>query len=293
MIKSMTGFGRSESNIQGIKLAVEIRTVNHRYHEIMFKMPKDFYIIEDLMRKKIKEYIQRGRVDVFISIEKEESSNQILKVDWNLVNQYIDIIKEFNNRTDFNGSIELRDLLKFPDIINLGYGQIDVELLKSDFLNMIELACNGLTEMRKVEGNNLYLDLSSRIDYLKNLLDGVEKKAPSVVIDYRERLVNRINEWLDGTVEIDESRLLNEVAFFTDKASIDEEITRMKSHFNQLLIILQQSEPVGRKLDFLIQEMNREINTIGSKANDLTLSQLVVEMKSELEKLREQVQNVE
>lgn len=293
MIKSMTGFGRFESNIRDIKLTVEIRTVNHKYHEIMFKMPKDFYIIEDLMRKKIKEYVQRGRVDVFVTIEKQGNSNQKLKVDWNLVNQYINIVEEFGTLTEIKGNIELRDLLKFPDIINLGYEQIDVELLKSDFLELIELACKSLVEMRMVEGNNLYLDLSSRIDYMKSLLDKVEQRAPTVITDYRERLLNRINEWVDGSIELDESRLFNEVAFFTDKANIDEEITRLRSHFDQFLIIIHQSEPVGRKLDFLIQEMNREINTIGSKANDLSLSKLVVEMKSELEKLREQVQNVE
>lgn len=293
MIKSMTGYGRVESNIQGIKVTVDIRTVNHKYHEIMFKMPKDLYIIEDLMRKKVKEYLKRGRVDVFITIDREQNPNQILKVDWNLVDQYLNIVKEFNKRVNTNESIEFRDLVSLPDIINLGHNLMDVEVLKPEILEIIDSACRNLTKMRVIEGENLQIDLTSRIDILKNLLDEIITRAPSVVLDYRERLVNRISEWLNGVVELDESRILNEVAFYTDKASIDEETTRIKSHFDQFISILHEEEPVGRKLDFLIQEMNREVNTIGSKANDLFLSRLVVEMKSELEKLREQVQNVE
>lgn len=293
MIKSMTGYGRVESNIQGIKVTVDIRTVNHKYHEIMFKMPKDLYIIEDLMRKKVKEYLKRGRVDVFITIDREQNPNQILKVDWNLVDQYLNIVKEFNKRVNTNESIEFRDLVSLPDIINLGHNLMDVEVLKPAFLEIIDSACRNLTKMRVIEGENLQIDLTSRIDILKKLLDEIITRAPSVVLDYRERLVNRISEWLNGVVELDESRILNEVAFYTDKASIDEETTRIKSHFDQFISILHEEEPVGRKLDFLIQEMNREVNTIGSKANDLFLSRLVVEMKSELEKLREQVQNVE
>ncbi|MGD9677868.1 MAG: YicC/YloC family endoribonuclease [Vulcanibacillus sp.] len=293
MIKSMTGYGRTESIIQGIKVTVEIRTVNHRYNEINFKMPRDFYIIEDLMKKKINEYVKRGKVDVFISIDKEQNLNQRLKVDWNLVDQYLNLFKEVNSRLDIKGNIEFKDLISFPDVINLGHSVIDIEVLKQDFLETIDLACKNLTEMRIIEGKNLHIDLTDRIDILKNSLNDMIKRAPSVIIDYRERLVNKIAEWLNGIVELDESRLLTEIAIYTDKASIDEEITRIKSHFDQFAIILQQNEPVGRKLDFLLQEMNREVNTIGSKANDLLLNRLVVEMKSELEKLREQVQNVE
>lgn len=293
MIKSMTGYGRAELNLPNIKFNVEIRSINHRYREITFKMPKDFYAFEDLMRKEIKEHVQRGRIDIYISFDKSENSNQDLLVDWNLVHQYNEIINEFNKRFNTECKIDIKDLHRMPDILHLGHTDIEPEVVKPLLLETIKLACINLIDMKNTEGNNLYLDLSSRIVTLQKSLESMESRSPLVVNDYRNKLIDRISEWLDNTVEIDETRILNEVAIFSDKACIDEEITRLKSHFSQFSSILQQEEPVGRKLDFLIQEMNREINTIGSKANDLGLSQLVVEMKSELEKMREQVQNVE
>lgn len=293
MIKSMTGYGRAELNSPNIKLSVEIRSINHRYHDVTFKMPKDFFAIEDLMRKTIKEYVKRGRIDVYISLEKSNNSNQDLKVDWDLVNQYYEIVKEFNKRLNTESIVDLKDLLKIPEIIHFGRVDFDLEVIKTELLGTIKTACSNLVEMKMTEGNNLYLDLSLRIENLIKLLELMQDRAPSVVDDYRNKLLDRLSEWLDENLEIEESRILNEIAIFADKASIDEELTRLKSHFNQFSTILQQEEPVGRKLDFLIQEMNREVNTIGSKANDLKLSQLVVEMKSELEKMREQIQNVE
>ncbi|OEF99090.1 YicC family protein [Vulcanibacillus modesticaldus] len=293
MIKSMTGYGRAQSDFQGTKITVEIRAVNHRYHEIMFKMSKDLIPLEDLMKKKLQSYVKRGRIDVFITIDNEENPNQQLKVDWDLMDQYIEIVQELNERINVESRLDLKDLLAIPELIHVGQDILDLEVLAPTLIDTLDIACKNLTEMRMNEGIHLYNDLTSRIGNLTSLLDKMQETAPQVVEEYRKKLVARITEWLDGVVEIDEARLLNEVAFFTDKANIDEEITRLKSHFNQFLSILSQDEPVGRKLDFLIQEMNREINTIGSKANNLVLSQLVVEMKSELEKMREQVQNVE
>lgn len=293
MIKSMTGFGRAEANVQGIKVTVEIRSVNHKYHDIMFKMPKDLLAIEDRMKKIIKNYVSRGRVDVFVTMNAEESRLQQVKVDWNLAGQYLEVIKELKNRLQVDGQIEVKDFLTFPDLIQIGEGIEDPEQLAPDLLHIVEAACQNLMDMRLAEGNHLYHDLTSRTESLIQLVHNLKDRAPYVIEEYRQKLKSRISEWLEGLAEVDEARLLNEVAFFADKASIDEELTRLNSHFQQFLIILDQEEPVGRKLDFLIQEMNRETNTIGSKANDLSLSQMVVEMKSELEKMREQVQNIE
>lgn len=293
MINSMTGYGRAESFIQGMKITVEIRSVNHRHHDIMFKMPKDLIILEDRMKKIIQGYLTRGRIDVFITLDIEENPNQQIKVDWNLLNQYIEIVGELKSRLHIDGQIDIKDLLNIPDIINVGLDILDVDNIGTDLVNTLDLACKNIKDMRANEGKNLYQDLTSRIDSMKNLLHNIQGKAPLVVEEYRIKLMAKISDYLDDVVEVDEARLLNEVAFFSEKANIDEEITRFSSHFQQFLTILDQNEPVGRKLDFLIQEMNREANTIGSKANDLTLSQLVVELKSELEKMREQVQNVE
>ena len=289
----MTGFGRTDRLINGLKISIEIRSVNHRYHEIMFKMPKDLLVLEDQMKKIIKSSIKRGRVDVFVTLEVEESPYQRIKVDWNLVNQYMNVIKDFREQLDIDGQIEIRDLLNIPDLIHIGQDLVEIDHIQSNLLNTLEEACHNLLQMRNKEGANLYDDLISRIGNLEKFLEQMKLRAPYVVEDYRSKLKTRISEWLTDVVEIDETRLLNEIAFFTDKANIDEEIIRLKSHFKQFLIIIDEKEPVGRKLDFLIQEMNREVNTVGSKANDLVLSQLVVEMKSELEKIREQVQNVE
>ena len=293
MINSMTGFGRAETSIQGYKIVLEIRSVNHRYNEIMFKMSKDLLILEDQMKKIVQGYIKRGRVDVFITLDNEENPNQELKVDWNLADQYLEVIKQFKGRLNINGQLDIKDLLLIPDLIHLGQKNLDLNFITNPILTTLDLACQNLYDMRTKEGMNLHSDLKVRIEGMEALLKRIEKRSPVVIEEYRNKLMLRIAEWLDGVAEIDESRLLNEVAFFSDKASIDEEITRLGSHFQQFLSFLEEKEPVGRKLDFLIQEMNREVNTIGSKANDTQLSQLVVEMKSELEKAREQVQNVE
>lgn len=289
----MTGFGRAETNIQGIKITVEIRSVNHRYLETMFKMSKDFLALEDQMKKIINRYIKRGRVDIFVTLDIEDNPTQELKVDWNLANQYISVINQFKDRFNIGTNVDIKDFLAIPDLINVGQQNLDMEFIRTPLLETLEAASKNLYDMRAKEGNNLYLDLKSRIEIMEKLTRTIENRAPLVVEDYRNKLMARISEWLDNIVEVDEARLLNEVAFFTDKANIDEELTRLKSHFQQFLSYTEEKEPVGRKLDFLIQEMNREVNTIGSKANDIQLSQTVVEMKSELEKTREQVQNVE
>jgi len=292
MIKSMTGFGRSEAMIKGIKITVEIRSVNHRYHEIMFKMPKEFLPVEDRMKKTIQQYLKRGRIDAYITLNMEGNSQQALQVDWNLATDYFTKMDEIKTKFHVGGQLEIKDLLMIPDLFHIGQDMPDVEEFAPDLLHIVEQAAQTLLQMRADEGKRLYDDLSSRINSMQSMLIQVKERAPKVVEEYRTKLQLRLLEWLDG-VEIDENRLINEVAFFSEKANIDEEITRLYSHIDQFNLTMQMKEPVGRKLDFLTQEMNREVNTIGSKANDIIISQVVVEMKSELEKVREQVQNIE
>ncbi|TCS84367.1 YicC/YloC family endoribonuclease [Tepidibacillus fermentans] len=292
MIKSMTGFGRKEASIGNKKITIEMKSVNHRYFETVFKMPKELLVLEDRLKKILQNYVKRGKIDIFITIEANET-NQLIGINWNLAAQYIQLIKEFMEKFHLPGSVEVRDILSIPGLISNSVELTDLEDWKQDFLDLFEQTCRVLFAMRQVEGNTLMKDFSSRLNYINEVLKKVEAKAPTVIEEYREKLQARINEWLNGVVEIDEARLLNEVAFFTDKANIDEEVTRLKSHIDQFRLNLTIDEPVGRKLDFLVQEMNREANTIGSKANNLELSQYVIEIKSELEKIREQVQNVE
>ncbi|MFT9488172.1 YicC/YloC family endoribonuclease [Tepidibacillus infernus] len=293
MIKSMTGYGRAESSFQGLKWSVEIRSVNHRYNEIMFKMPKEWMAIEEQMKKIIQTNVKRGKVDVFIVVGRDDQSKQPIKVDWELLDEYIKVIQEIKKRLNLEGQLVLKDLLTVPELIQFELEFPDIDLFVPEILKTVELACQSLMTMRLREGNALYEELTSRVHKMMDLLIQIENRAPQVIEDYRQKLKTRISDWLNDTVELDEARFLNEIAFFTDKANIDEEITRLRSHFQQFLLIMEQDEPIGRKLDFLIQEMNREMNTIGSKANDLLLSQIVVELKSELEKIREQVQNIE
>lgn len=289
----MTGYGRAESSFQGLKWSVEIRSVNHRYNEIMFKMPKEWMAIEEQMKKIIQTNVKRGKVDVFIVVGRDDQSKQPIKVDWELLDEYIKVIQEIKKRLNLEGQLVLKDFLTVPELIQFELEFPDIDLFVPEILKTVELACQSLMTMRLREGNALYEELTSRVHKMMDLLIQIENRAPQVIEDYRQKLKTRISDWLNDTVELDEARFLNEIAFFTDKANIDEEITRLRSHFQQFLLIMEQDEPIGRKLDFLIQEMNREMNTIGSKANDLLLSQIVVELKSELEKIREQVQNIE
>ena len=293
MIKSMTGFGRADGALDNLKITVEIRSVNHKYQELSFKMPKDFFILEEQLRKKVKEYISRGRVDLFLSFDKEERNTQNLQIDWQLISQYIDAVSELHERYNLLEQLSAKDLIRFPNVVNFGYDEIVADQIAEQLLELVDSALQELSQMRLTEGASLYYDLVEKLRGVQDLLGKVEERAPLVVKDYQERLTERIQDLTAGLAEIDESRVLTEVAFFADKVSIDEEVNRLKSHFSQFLTIIDETEPVGRKLDFLIQEINREVNTIGSKANDISLSQYVVEMKSEIEKIREQVQNIE
>lgn len=293
MIKSMTGFGQAEYTDGERKFLVEMRSVNHRFCEISVRMPRQLNVLEEAIKKKIQETIKRGRIDVYIAIEHEGETPQSLEVNWSLADEYVQINREINQRYQWNATLASRDLITLPEVVQVKEEADDVESLRLPLLEAVTLASERLLEMREVEGEQLKVDLTSRVKHLTTLLDEIKKQAPTVVENYRERVRRRLTEFLGNQLDIDEGRLLTEVALFADRSDIDEEITRLESHCKQFLNNLKGNEPVGRKLDFILQEMNREANTIGSKANDLLISQKVVELKAELEKMKEQVQNIE
>ncbi|WP_202079912.1 YicC/YloC family endoribonuclease [Caldalkalibacillus salinus] len=290
----MTGYGRYESSWNDIKLSVEIRAVNHRFCEIAVRLPRHLMFLEDNIKKRIQQKVQRGRIDVYMTFNTESLVKKSLKVDWELAKAYCLSVKEMRDRLDIEGEVSVQDMLGIQDLF-----QIEEELSDDEYtyrnvlLQAVDQATDELVKMRTLEGKALTKDLQMRISKMQGLLEQIKVQAPNVKDQYAKKLEGRVKEWLPDAIDADQSRLLTEVALFAEKADISEEITRLESHYDQFLHNLEQTEPVGRKLDFLIQEMNREMNTIGSKANDIDISQSVVELKSELEKLREQVQNVE
>ena len=291
MAISMTGFGRGEYKDDNYYFLVECKTINHKYCDINIRLPRKISFLEDKARNFIKNYIKRGRVDIYIKLDLLGSEDVNLKFDEILANQYVNILREIRDKFDLVDDISVMNVAKFPDIIKTEEKEEDEDLLWSMLSKALEETLTKLKEMRSEEG--LAQDVLERCDILQNTIEEIENNSYNVVIDYKEKLNNRINEILDNPSLIDENRLAQEVAIYADKSSITEEIVRFKSHIGQLRSTIVKDESIGRKIDFLIQEMNRETNTIGSKSSDLNITNLVVEIKSELEKIREQIQNIE
>jgi len=293
MIKSMTGFGRGESLTRDYNLVVEMKSVNNRYSDIILKAPKALKAFEESAKKIIKSKINRGRVEVFVTYNYTGESDIEIKTDIDLANQYKLVLEDLSSKLEIENKINLDLIAKYPDVIVSEKKEENIEALEVLFLEATKIAVNKMHDMREIEGKELYQDLVQRKYIIETLLEKIELYVPDIVIQHKIKLETRIKEMLGAEVELDESKLLNEVAYFADKSNITEEIVRLKSHLCQLESILKDDEAVGRKLDFLIQEMNRETNTMGSKVQDLKVTNLVIEVKSELEKIREQVQNIE
>ncbi|MDG5788252.1 YicC family protein [Evansella sp. AB-P1] len=293
MIMSMTGYGRSLKENGNCQVTVEMKAVNHRFCEINIRMPRQFFFLEDQLKKIISRFIKRGKVDVFINLQGESVVNRSLTVDWDLFHQYEETYERMAKLNDSPQPFPVERLLLQEDIVGIQESDEVTEDLKELVLFATEDAVQSLLTMRKKEGKALYEDLENRINSMSQWAIELREYAPMVHKNYRERLTKRVKEFLSGKLEVDEARMLTEVAIYADKYDIQEELTRIDSHLKQFLHILNQQDVVGRKLDFLVQELNRETNTIGSKANDVSISQTVVNLKSELEKIREQVQNVE
>ena len=296
MIKSMTGFGRSESTDGKRNIVCEIKSVNHRYCDISVKMPRRYSFAEERIKSAIKEVVNRGKLDVSIMVENITENDAHIKLNTLVARQYMDSLKELQQAVpvDGNDSISLEFLASLPDVLKVIPDVEDEEAMLKAILIPVREAARKLDEMRIIEGEKLAEDLISRGRIIKDFVAEIEKVAPEVPKAYAEKMRNRIKELIGNNTEVPEERIILEAAIFADKCSIAEELTRLHSHMDQMeVIIAENGQPDGKRLDFLVQEMNREANTIGSKANDLGVTELMLKIKAEVEKIREQVQNVE
>ena len=294
MIKSMTGFGRSEYNDGKRNIIVEIKTVNHRYADISVRMPRRYSFVEDKVKNTIKEKIKRGKIDVSIMVENLTENDVNIKLNTMIAQQYYDNLRELQSQFDVSGDITLQYLAGLPDVLKAIPDVDDEEEMTKCILQPVRDAAANLEAMRMVEGEKLAQDLIMRGDIIKGLVDQIEERAELVPKAYTEKLRERIQELIGNSVTVPEDRILVEAAIFADKCNITEELTRLNSHMDQMKSIIEKSsQPDGKKLDFLVQEFNRETNTIGSKAQDVNIAKIVVDIKSEIEKIREQIQNIE
>ncbi len=292
MIRSMTGYGRGEVQGKGRSLKIEIKSVNHRYADINIKSPRTYLFLEEYIKSVILKSISRGKVDVFLTVEYDEGGNSQVVLDKVLAAGYIEAIKEISEEFSADNNLNAYQISRLPDVLSLKKAPDDEEAMKAEVTEALELALKEFIDMRTREGERIAEALKNQADYVLSLAGQVEEIMPQTVENYRTRLTEKVSELLSAA-NIDEARILTETAIFADKICTDEEIVRLKSHVKEFNNIISSDGPCGRKLDFLMQEMNREINTIGSKSNNLDIAKIVVEAKSELEKLREQIQNIE
>ena len=291
MIKSMTGFGRGNYEIDGRKYTVEIKSVNHKYSDITVKLPRVLSFLEDSVRKQIASNISRGKVDVFITFEDFSEKVTNIRFNKSLAKEYVKQLKELAEETGLDYSINVLDISKFPDILKLEDSENE-ELVSNELKIAVQSAIYSFIEMRAQEGNKLVEDMKNRIKGIEKIVEEISNFSSTLVPEYIEKLDARIKEYLKTDV-VDEARLAQEIVIYSDKCSIEEELTRLRSHISQFNNLLKGSSPIGKKLDFLVQEMNREVNTIGSKANSLEITNRVIEIKTEIENIREEVQNIE
>ena len=292
MVKSMTGYGRAREMRNGRDITVEVRSVNNRYLDCTVKMPRAYIFAEDRMKGRVQQAISRGKVDVFVTIDASAADEAVVAVNEPLARGYYEALTRLKTMFSLPGEVTPEVLAKFPDVLAVTKAEEDVEAIAADICAVLDDALAAYNDMRAVEGEKLAADVAGRVTTIETVVGRVEERSPQTVAAYRQRLEAKMQEVLQSTT-IDESRILTEAAIFADKIAVDEETVRLRSHIAQLRAMLASDEPVGRKLDFLIQEVNRECNTIGSKCNDLTIAQDVVNMKAEVEKIREQVQNME
>lgn len=291
MVVSMTGYGRGLHESDQLRVLVEVKTVNHRFCEYHIRMPRQLLVLEDKIKKQLGSYLRRGRVEVFITVEGDGLIHKKLVVDWSLLDQYMKSLDLISTKYQMHPNSSPHTISQLEDVFIIQEEQSTSPEIEASVIEAVKQAAEELKQMRVAEGLQLRMDIEQHLEKLQETADKVKSFAPIVTQAYRERLQQRMTEFTAGM--IDETRLLNEVAIFTDKADINEEIIRLNSHITQVYAALDSNDAIGRKLDFLVQEMNREVNTIGSKANDSNIAMQVVEMKSLLEKMKEQIQNIE
>ncbi len=292
MIRSMTGFGSAKGTAAGLPISIEIRSVNNRYLDIGVKLPRGFLFAEDRVKNVIQNRVARGKLDVYISIDSAGSEQTHIRVNETLAASYREAIFEIGSRFDLPLNLSALDLARFPDVMTPEKEETDQDRFAEELESLLEAALTDFNSMRGREGERLKQDLLSKVNGIEKLVDRIEERAPETLKGYRERLENRMREVLSEP-GIAQERILAEAAIFADRVATDEELVRLKSHISQFRLMMEQGSPIGRKLDFLIQEFNREANTTGSKCQDSEIAYLVVDLKSEIEKIREQVQNLE
>lgn len=295
MVKSMTGFGREHIVANGREIIVEIRSVNHRYYEFNSRTPRAYGYLDEKLKTFLKSGISRGKVEVSVSIYNQEGTDAEIELNKPVAKGYLDALRNAADELDLDDDLVLSNIIRLPDVFTVVKKTEDEEVIWNEVKAVAQTALDRFVKMRTVEGVKMYEDISGRLDYIEETVGRIEAHQPSVAQSYSDKLYAKIMETL-GSAEldsIDKQRVLTEVAIFADKVAIDEETVRLRSHISQFRELIKSDEPVGRKLDFLVQEVNREVNTIGSKANDLTITKMVVDLKAEIEKIREQIQNIE
>lgn len=292
MLKSMTGFGRFESETPERKISVEMKAVNHRYCEIGLKMPKKLNFFESAIRNLLKNYISRGKVDIFITYEDFTEGRELVKYNEDIAKSYFDLIKKMSGQFGIDGNINAAQLARFPDVFTLEEQQADENEIWGFIENAIKNAAESFVKTRITEGEHLKNDLVGKLDGMISMIDFIEERSPQVVDEYRNRLYAKVEELL-GNTNMDQGILATEITVFADKICVDEETVRLRAHINNMKYTLNEAENVGRKLDFIAQEMNREANTILSKSSDLEITNTAINLKTDIEKVREQIQNIE
>lgn len=292
MIKSMTGFGRAVAETDGYVITVEIKSVNHRYFEFSSRIPRQYGFLDDKLKSYINSRVSRGKVECYVSIDALNTEAAQVVVNNTLASAYVSALKELSKNYDLKEDFGASTVARFQDVLVVKKADEDEEKIWSYVKSVTDTALDKFIAMRTVEGSKMKNDISSRADYILSCVEYIEKRSPETVKEYNDKLVERVHD-LIGDVSLDEGRVIQEVAIYADKVAVAEETVRLRSHLDQLKAFINSDEPVGRKMDFLVQEINRETNTIGSKANDVDIARKVVDIKAEVEKIREQIQNIE
>jgi len=292
MIKSMTGYGSAKGTVEGLEICVELKSVNNRFLDCSVRMPRSFLFAEEMVKSRVQSHISRGKVDVFVNVDSSAAGEMTVRVNEALLRGYVDAIRHIAEECGLPDDLTAQSVSRFPDVLSVEKRDLDAEAISSGMAEIVESALLDFDAMRLREGEKLYEDVLSRLETIDTLVSAVEAKAPETVAEYRRRLEQRMQELL-GSAGIDESRILAEAAVFADHIAVDEETVRLRSHMSQLRSMLGSGSPAGRKIDFLIQEFNREANTIASKCQNSELAHVVVDLKMEIEKIREQIQNIE
>ncbi len=292
MPKSMTGYGRASKSFESYEITVEVRSVNHRFFEFSTRISRQYSFLEDKLKALFASKINRGKVETYVSINRINGTDAVVEVNAELANSYISALRNANEQLGLNDDLTLSQLFRMSDVFTVSKAETDEDELWSLVSETASEALDSFIAMRTVEGERLKNDILLKLDFIEDTVTHIETRSPDVTSEYRNKLYNRLCDVL-GDKNIDESRILTEAAIFADKTAVDEETVRLRSHVAQYRDLLQLDEPIGKKLDFLVQEMNREVNTTGSKCSDLTITRMVVDLKSTIEKIREQIQNIE